>query len=99
MPSSGGGALTGGAGPRGRSSGDVPHDQLAVIVAVAVERLERLCPLEVEVEVVLPGEPDAAVDLDRLAADLARGVPDVRLRDRGGQRGVLGPGVERPRGV
>src|SRR5439155_822990 len=59
--------------------GDPPDDQLAVVVGVPVHRLERFRALEVEVQVVLPGEPDAAVHLDRLAADWARGVADIRL--------------------
>src|SRR5260370_38055009 len=95
MPSSGG-AATARAGRLGRHAA---QDQLAVVVAVPVHRLERLGALHVEVEVVLPGEADAAVDLDRLAADLARGVADVRLRHGRGELGVLRLRVERPRGV
>src|SRR5690606_413450 len=48
------------------------QDPLAVEVGVAVERFQMLGVLEVEVQVVLPGEADPAMDLDRVAADLAR---------------------------
>src|SRR2546426_8756215 len=77
----------------------VTHDQLAVVLGVAEERLQRLRALEVEVEVVLPGEADAAVDLDGVAADLARGIAHVGLADGRGHGGVLGASVERPRRV
>src|SRR2546427_10091454 len=46
-----------------------------------------------------PGEPDAAVHLDRLAADTARGVADIRLGDRRRELRVLRSRVEGPRGV
>src|SRR5215831_7556847 len=72
---------------------------LTVEVGLAVERLEVLGALEVQVQVELPGEADAAVDLDRVAADLPRRLADKGLRDRCGERGVLGAGVERPGGV
>src|SRR5438445_9362962 len=76
MPSSGGGVA--GTGSRGlRLARDAPDDLLAVVVGVAVHRLERLGALEVDVQVVLPREADAAVHLDRLAAHLARGVAHV----------------------
>src|SRR5438034_301564 len=81
------------------SGGHAANDQLAVVLGVAVERLQRLRALEVEVQVVFPGEADAAVHLDGVAADLARGVADVRLRHRGRERAVLGAAGERPRCV
>src|SRR5262249_13469273 len=80
--------------PRG-----APDDLLAVVVDVAVHRLERLGTLEVDVQVVFPREADAAVHLDRLAAHLVRGVGHVRLGDRGRQLVVLRLGVERPRRI
>ena len=55
--------------------------------------------LEEEVEVVLPGEADAAVDLDRGVGDAPAGVRGVGLRHRGGQRQRLGLGVGGPGGV
>jgi hypothetical protein len=69
------------------------------MLGVAVLRLQRLGALEVEVQVVLPGEADAAVHLDGFAADFPRGIREVRLRDRRGQRRILGARVERPRRV
>jgi NAD(P)-dependent dehydrogenase (short-subunit alcohol dehydrogenase family) len=41
-----------------------------VIAAVAEEQLAGLGPLEVQVRIVLPGEADAAVNLDVLARDV-----------------------------
>ena len=55
--------------------------------------------LEEEVEVVLPGEADAAVDLDRRVGDAPAGVGGVGLRHRGGQRQRLGLGVGGPGGA
>src|SRR6266545_2595146 len=60
---------------------DVAHDQLAVVEGVAEQRLQGLRALEVEVQIVLPGEADAAVHLDGVAADLARRQADVGLAD------------------
>src|SRR6266567_4242223 len=68
----------------------VAGHQLPVIFGVAVQRLEPLGPLHVEVQVVLPGEADAAVHLDGIAADLSRRLVDVGLADRRGDRRVLG---------
>src|SRR5678815_5301328 len=67
-----------------------------MILRVAELYLERLGALEVEVEIVLPGEADAAVHLYGFAAHLARRLADVGLADRGGDRGVLRPRLERP---
>src|SRR6185369_7775137 len=50
---------------------DQLRDPLAMIRRVAERELGRLGALEVEVQVVLPGEPDAAVELDPGAGDLA----------------------------
>src|SRR5215470_8970876 len=54
---------------------DAGGQPLPVVGAVAEEQLAGLGPLEVQVGVVLPGEADAAVDLDVL-----RGHVEVRLR-------------------
>src|SRR4030095_6503961 len=43
----------------GRLPRDVPDDLLAMVIDVTVHRLERLGALEVDVQVVLPGEADA----------------------------------------
>ena len=59
----------------------------------------RLAALEEEVEVVLPGEADAAVDLDRGVGDAPAGVGGVGLGHRGGQRQRLRLGVGRPGGA
>ena len=61
--------------------------------------LRPLGPLEVEVQVVLPGEADAPVDLDPVARHLPVGVGDERLGHRGGQRRVGGVLIGGPRGV
>src|SRR6266498_3679469 len=95
MPARGGGPGV----SAGISRRHVAHDQLAVVLGVAEDRLQRLRALEVEVEIVLPGEADAAVHLDGVAADLPRGVADVGLADGRGHGGVLGARVERPRRV
>src|SRR5262249_36600425 len=78
---------------------DVARDELSMEFRVAVERLQGLRPLEIEMEVVFPGEADAAVDLDGVPRDVARRLTHVGLADRGGHRGVLRAGVERPRRV
>src|SRR6185295_12933771 len=61
------------------------HD-LAVPRGVAEGDLGALRALEVEVHVVLPREPDTAVDLDALARDVTVRVRAVGLRHRGGER-------------
>src|SRR5207249_10774286 len=66
------------------------RDPLAVVRRVTERELGRLGALEVEVQIVLPGEPDAAVELDARASDLPVGVGDVRLGHRSGQRGLRG---------
>src|SRR5215813_1041642 len=81
------------------SRGDVARDELSMEFGVSVERLQGLRPLEVEMEVVLPGEADAAVHLDGVPRDVARRLAHVGLADRGGHGGVLRAGIERPRRV
>src|SRR6266498_5904175 len=53
-----------------RRAAEVPDDQLAVELGIAVKGLEGLRPLEVQVQIVLPGEADAAVHLYGVAAHL-----------------------------
>src|SRR5262249_1085781 len=79
-----------------RSAGDLADDQLAVVVGVAVHRLQGLGSLDVEVEVVLPGKADPPVNLDRVPADLSGGIADVRLGHRGGDGRVVCLGIEGP---
>src|ERR1700733_8023519 len=57
--------------------------QLAVVGGVAQEELGGLGPLEVEVGRVLPGEPDAAVDLDVLGRRVEVGLGAVGLGEAG----------------
>src|SRR5262245_26945224 len=67
-------------------SQDVLRYDLPVPGRVAEGDLGALGALEVDVHVVLPGEPDAAVDLDPLAGDDAVRVGAVGLRHRRGER-------------
>ena len=57
-----------------RLQADQLRDALAVIRRVAKRELRRLCALEEEVQVVLPGEADAAVELDAGARRAIAGV-------------------------
>src|SRR5262249_42215701 len=66
---------TRGPAPSVRSDADALGEELAVVGGVAEEDLGGLGALEVEVRVVLPGEPDAAVDLDVLGRRV-----EVRVR-------------------
>ena len=59
---------------------------LPVVGAVAEEQLAGLGPLEVQVGVVLPGEADAAVDLDVLRGHVEVRLRGVRLHQRGQHR-------------
>ena len=74
-------------------------DPFAVPLGVAEDRRVGAAALEEEVEVVLPGEADAAVDLDRGVGNAPAGVGGVGLRHRGGQRQRLGLGVGGPGGA
>src|SRR5438132_9051666 len=85
-------------GRLGSSDPDALCEQLAVVRGVAEEDLRALRALEVEVRVVLPGEADAAVDLDVLGRTVEVRVGDVRLgqrRDHGELLVVLGRGPRR----
>src|SRR3954452_8030411 len=66
-----------------RSNTDALCEQLAVVGGVAEEQLGGLGPLEVEVGVVLPGEADAAVDLDVLGGGVEVRLRAVRLGQAG----------------
>src|SRR6187455_2425674 len=65
---------------------------------MAAERLDPLRPLVPAVERVLPAEADPAVDLDRALAGEHRLLGRERLRGGGGERGLLGVGVDAPGG-
>src|SRR3954449_5133002 len=82
-----------------RAPGSEPgqgRDLLAVGAAVAVGMGVRLAALEEEVQVVLPREADAAVDLERRPGHAPAGVARVGLRAGDGERRGLGLEVERP---
>src|SRR5262245_26155076 len=85
--------------PRALAGEGQGQGPLAVEIGVAVQGLEVLGALEVEVQVELPGEADAPVHLNGVATDLARRPADVRLGHRGGEGGVRRPGTQRPGGV
>src|SRR5262249_44008560 len=67
-----------------------PRHALAMERRVTERDLRALGALEVEVQVVLPREADAAVDLDAVAGDLPVGVGDEGLCHRGGERPIGG---------
>ena len=68
--------------------------------AVPIICAEARARFEQEVDVVLPGEADAAEGLDRVVRDRGRGVRRARLRHRRGDRQQVGIGVGGPcRGV
>src|SRR5262245_58506122 len=69
---------------RRRSEADQLRNALAMIRGVAERELGRLRALEVQVQVVLPREADAAVELDARPRHLAVGVAHVRLGHRRG---------------
>src|ERR1044072_248654 len=81
--------------PLGSEPGE-RRDLVAVGDAVAVRVGVRLAALEEEVQVVLPGEADAAVDLQCRTRDSATGIARVRLRARDRQWRGLRLVVERP---
>src|SRR5436190_17223073 len=64
-------------------------EQLPVVGGVAEEDLRALRPLEVQVSVVLPGEADAAVDLDVLGGGVEVRVGAVRLGEARDDRELL----------
>src|ERR671919_1273184 len=64
---------------------DELRDLLAVVRGVAKRELRRLRALEIEVQVVLPGEADAAVELDAGPRHLAIRVRGIGLGHRGRQ--------------
>ncbi len=72
------------------------RDPPAVLAGCPVERaVERLAP-QIEVQVVLVGHADAAVELDALLEQLVATVADVgrrRADHRGGVLGAVGDGV------
>src|SRR3990172_646578 len=72
---------------------------LAMPRGVAEGEFRPLGPLEVEVQVVLPGEPDAAVELDASAGDPAVRVRDVGLGHADRELAFGHPFVHGPRGI
>src|SRR6266550_3871298 len=72
-----------------RSDADALRQQLPVVGGVAQQDLRALRPLEVQVGVVLPGEADAAVDLDVLGGGVEVGVRAVRLGEAGDGRQLV----------
>src|SRR5262245_44364496 len=64
---------------------DQPGDAFAMIRRITEREFRRLRPLEVEVQVVLPGEADAAVELDAPGGHAAEGVRTIGLGHRRGQ--------------
>src|SRR5262245_11130781 len=78
-------------GPYSRSTSPPPERGLAL--AMHLGRPEEGAvedrALEPDLDVALPGEADAAVELHDLARRLERRVGDVRLRDRGRAPGVV----------
>src|SRR5262245_14024068 len=81
------------------------RDAFAMECRIAEDHLVRVRALEPQLEVELPGEPDAAVHLDRAPRRPAVDVAEARLRHRRGARclarslipGVGGVPHERPR--
>ena len=45
------------------------EDALAMIRRVAIQWLEVLCPLPIQMQIVFPGVANATMNLDRFAAD------------------------------
>src|SRR5216684_3523690 len=72
-------ATTVGRGAKPPSQGYKLRDLLPVIRGVAERELRRLRALEVQVQIVLPREADAAVELDAGARDLSIRVRRVGL--------------------
>src|SRR2546421_9939868 len=72
-----------------RSDADALRQQLPVVGGVAEQDLRALRPLEVQVGVVLPGEADAAVDLDVLGGGVEVRVGAVRLGEARDDRELL----------
>src|SRR5579875_902295 len=73
-----------------RSQADARRQPLAVVAAVAEEQFAGLRPLEEQVRVVLPGEADAAVDLDVLGGHVEVGLRGIRLDQRGHDGHLVG---------
>src|SRR5438552_4179656 len=75
------------------------RNAVAVLAGGAEQRAVGACPLQEEVEVVLPREADAAVHLQRGRGHPPARVSRVGLRHRRGQGQRLRLVVGRPRGV
>src|SRR5438445_9043330 len=66
----------------GRRGVDPVGDAAAMKVAVPVLRFQGTAALEPEVEIVLPGEADATVDLERLIVGAPLRIPGIGLGHR-----------------
>jgi hypothetical protein len=61
---------------------DLPRDLFAVLAGVAEHDLGRFGAFVIKLQVVFPGESDAAVNLRAAGADLSGGVGATGLADR-----------------
>ncbi len=75
------------------------HHLLAVVMGIAQQHLRTLGALEPEMGVVVPGEADAAMDLDGVDGRLQGGLAGGRLGERRHRDDVLVTLVERRGGV
>src|SRR5689334_6437372 len=75
---------------------DALGEQLAMIGGSAEQQLRGLGPLEEQVGVVLPGEADAAVYLDRLTGHAEERLRAVRLGEAGDHGQLVGALRRRP---
>src|SRR5215204_5513436 len=85
--------LSGERSDRGGRRGHGVDQPVTVDGAVALEHLVGLGPAQEEVQVVLPGEADATVQLQRRSGDLAGHGGGVRRGHAGRGRRVVGTGV------
>src|SRR5580692_11804821 len=74
-------------------------EALPVPCPVAVEHLVDLGSAGEEVDIVVPGEADTAVQLQRLTADVGKGVVDVGPGGGDGRGRVVEPVTEGKRGI
>src|SRR6476469_8268565 len=81
------------------SDADALGEELAVVRGVTEQDLRALRTLEVQVRIVLPGEADAAVDLDVLGRGVEVRVRAVGLGERGHHRQLVVVLGRRPRRV
>ena len=82
-----------------QASKTISASRCPVMCRVAGQNLQDLGTLVVQLQVVLPGEADAAVDLHAAVGNFARGVGGVGLGDAHGPGGFGRIGVDGPGGV